>query len=114
MGIACSVLGSACSISSFVNDMAAEAYSLWCCRLVSGGTLGRGSLLSIFLTVGGKTALVVLSGVGMVFSMVSDLFSIWDNVSRAFLVGSPSFNDGTVEDGGYVSSVTVSVAACLR
>ena len=64
--------------------------------------------------LGGETALVMLSGVDIGSGMVSDLFSIWANVSRVFLVGSTSFNDDTVEDGGCVSSVTMSVAACLR
>ena len=114
MGTAGSTLGSACSISSLLNGMTAGACSLWCCRLASGGTLGSGTLLSIFLTLGGETVLVVLSGVDIGSGVVSALFSIWANVSRAFLVGSPSFNDGTVEDGGCVSSVTMSVAACLR
>ena len=114
MGTVGSTLGSACSISSFVNGMTAGACSLWCCRLALGGTLESGTLLSILLTLGGENVLVVVSGVDIGSSMVSNLFSIWTNASRAFLVGSPSFNDGTVEDSGCVSSETMSVAAYLR
>ena len=35
-------------------------------------------------------------------------------VSKAFLTGSPAARLGVVDDGGAVSSVIISVAACLR
>ena len=59
-------------------------------------------------------ALIVLLGIATGSGIFSTLFSIWASVSRAFRVGSPAFNDGTVEDGGCVKSVTMSVAACQR
>ena len=100
--------------SSVVNGITAGVCSLYCCRIALGSILGSGTLLGVLSILGGETILVQLLGVDVGSSMVSDHFSTWANVRRAFLVRSPSYNDGTVEDSSCISSVTMSVAVCLR
>ena len=76
MGTVGSTLGSACSISSFVNGITAGACSFCSCRTASGGTLGSSALLGDLLTLGSETVVVALLGVDVGSSMVSYLFSI--------------------------------------
>ena len=72
----------------------------------------RWCFIHYVFTIGGVTVLVTMSGVDAGSGMLSTIFSVWANVRRTFRVGSPSFNAGTVEDGGCVNSVTMSLAAC--
>ena len=80
--------------------------------LLEACTLGSGAL---FLTVGmgeneGGGRVGSAGGVGI----DSIRWSWVAKSSRAFLVGSPAANDGTVVDGGAKRMVTMSVAACFR
>ena len=53
------------------------------------------------------------TGTGWI-GIISTLFICVANVSNAFLTGSPASRLGVVVDGGCVSMVMISVAACLR